>query len=92
MMFEFDDIFYSLQHGPLRDQCNFLKDALHQRSPTMTDIYKKLESEYNEKVKPLEIKMNAGKLVLQYIEEVESLLQFMCACRSGDWEGYISAL
>ena len=25
-------------------------------------------------------------------EEVESLLQFISACRSGDWEGYLAAL
>ena len=30
--------------------------------------------------------------MLQYIEQVDSLLCLIGACRSGDWEGYLAAL
>ena len=29
---------------------------------------------------------------MQYLEQLESLLQLISACRSGDWEGYVAAL
>ena len=33
-----------------------------------------------------------AQFLLQYLEQIESLLQFISACRSGDWEGYLASL
>ena len=54
-----------------------------------------LQSSYTENVKPLEDESNLGELaqfLMKYLEQVESLLQLISACRSGDWEGYLAAL
>ena len=95
LMMRFDDISESLQSGPLRAHCNALKDALHQRSSDMVDKYNTLQSAYREKVEPLEEERGLGELsqfLMQYLEQVESLLQLISACRTGDWEGYLAAL
>ena len=95
LMMKFDDISDSLPPGPLRAQCSALKNALHQRSPAMVGEYNKLQSAYLENVKPLEEEKNLGELaqfLMQYLEQVESLMQLISACRSGDWEGYLAAL
>ena len=44
--------------------------------------------------KPNEIKGTGeqAQLMLQYIEQVDSLLCLIDACRSGEWEGYHAAL
>ena len=81
--------------GPLRAQCNAFKKALHQRSPDMVVVYNNLQSSYATTFKPLEEETDIGELaqfLQQYLEQVDSLLQLISACRSGDWEGYLAAL
>ena len=95
MMMRFDAISAALPPGPLRVQCSALKKALHERSPDMVEIYNNLQSSYSENVKPLEDEKVIGELthfLMQYLEQVESLLHLIGACRSGDWEGYLAAL
>ena len=29
---------------------------------------------------------------MQYLDKLESLVQLISACRSGDWQGYVAAL
>ena len=95
LMCRFDDISHSLQTEPLRAQCCDLKNALHQSSPDIVDMYNNLQSSYAKNVKPLEEGKNIGELAqffMQYLEQVESLLQLISACRLGDWESYLAAL
>ena len=33
-----------------------------------------------------------AQFLTQYLEQVESLLNLISTCRSGDWEGYLAAL
>jgi len=91
----FGAIASSVPAESLRAQCDSLKKALHQRSPNMAEVYNNLKSSYTDTLKPLEEETDIGEFaqfILQYLEQVESLLQFISACRSGDWEGYLAAL
>ena len=96
MMMRYDAIFTSHPPEALRDQCTALRNALHDRSPDMSDIYDDILSMYSGNVKPHE---EAGEdtpelaeFLTQYLEQVESLLCLASACRSRDWEGYLAAL
>ena len=33
-----------------------------------------------------------AKFLIEYLKQVDNLLQLIHACRSGDWEGYLAAL
>ena len=96
MMLRLKDIFSAVSPGPVRVQCTALKTALHQRNPEMVDIFNNVQSWYVGQLKMhIEDKENIGELAqffLQYLQQVESLLQLISACRSGDWEGYLAAL
>ena len=96
LMMRFDQISHSLPSEPLHAKCMALKNALHQRSPDIVDAFNNLESTYKENIKSeLEEVSNLGDLAqffMLYLKQVESLLQFISACRSGDWERYLAAL
>ena len=89
----YDEVY--LGHAePLRSQCEDLKKALHERDPKMIRIFEDIQSYYTEHVQEKE-KQGVGELAQfldQYLEQIDSLLQLISACRQGDWEGYLAAL
>lgn len=96
MMLRFKDNFSVVTPGPVRVQCTALKKALHKRSPEMVEIFNNIQSRYSGNLKLYkEDGEDLGELaqfLLHYLEQVESLLHIISACRSGDWEGYLAAL
>ena len=95
MMMRFDSIFSATQTGPLRVQCAAFKKALHERSPDTVKIYDDIQSKFSENLELHAEGEDIGELAqffIQYLEQVESLLHLISACRSGDWEGYLAAL
>ena len=49
---------------------------------------------YTSQIKPNETEstVEQAQFMLQYIEQVDSILCLIGACCSGDWEGYLAAL
>ena len=95
MMLRFDAILLDLPKGPIRIQCNTLKEQLHERDPEMVETFEEIQSWYSSNVKPLEETEDLGEFaqfLTQYLNQVESLLHLISSCRSGDWEGYLSSL
>ena len=94
MTMRFDAISSELLPESIRTQCISLKKALHERSPDMIRIYENIESWYKDSVKPCEEEVTGefAQFLTKYLEQVDSLLQLVCACRSGHWEGYLGAL
>ena len=95
MMMRFDAICSILPPGPLHAQCTAFKKSLHERSPDMVEMYEDIQSWYAGNIKPHEEAGDIGELdkfLTQYLEQVESLLDLISACRSADWEGYLAAL
>lgn len=92
---KFDAIYSELPLGPLQTQCLSFKKSLHERSPEMVEIFESIQSWYAGNIKPGEDRKEHGKLalfLLQYLEQVESILHLIGACCSADWEGYVAAL
>ena len=61
----------------------------------MVEIFESIQSWYAGNIKPEEDRKEHGELalfLLQHLEQVESLLHLIYACRSSDWEGYLAAL
>ena len=95
MMMRFDAIQAKLPPGPLQTQCNALRTALHKRSEEIGAIFDEVQTSYTETIKPLENEDHPGELaqfLVNYLEQVESLLQLISACRAGNWEQYLAAL
>jgi hypothetical protein len=95
MMMRFDTIFSAHLPENLCVQCGAFKKALHQCSPEMIEIYDNIQSWYSANIKPHEDKednRDFAQFLMQYLEQVDSLLHIINACRSGDWEGYFAAL
>lgn len=93
MMLKFDAISSSLPPGPLHASCAALRESLHARRPDMVEIFDGIQSKYSEVITT--DGEDAGDLALfltRYIEQVDSLLHLVTACRSGNWEGYLAAL
>ena len=60
----------------------------------MTKLFEDIQSLHSEVCTKYEVE-DSGELVqflIQYLEQVESLLSLIGACRSSDWEGYLAAL
>ena len=94
MVMKFEAMLADLPLGPVRLQCQQLKEALHKRDPGMTDMYENLEAFYAVHIHEKENE-GAGELASffnQYLEQVEALLQIIAACRQGDWLAYLAAL
>ena len=95
LMLRFDAIFSNLSEDPICMQCIDLKDKLHERQPKVVEIFGEIQAWYTENVKPLEDKQDIGEFaefLLKYLEQVESILNFISSRRTGDWEGYMSSL
>ena len=72
-----------------------LKDKLHGRQSEIVDIFVEIQAWYTEHVQPLEDKQDIGefaKCLLNYLEQVESFLNFISSCQTGNSEGYRSSL
>ena len=78
----------------IQTQCESLRRTLHKRSTDTNVIFENIHSWYTTKIKPNEIESSGEQTqsMLQYIEQVDSLLSLIDACCSGDWEGYLAAL
>ena len=95
VMLRFDAIFSNLSEDPICMQCIDLKDKLHERQPEVVEIFGEIQAWYTENVKPLEDKQDIGEFaefLLKYLEQVESILNFISSCRTDNWEGYLSSL
>ena len=72
-----------------------LKDKLHERQPEIVDIFVEIQAWYTENVQPLKDKQDIGefaKCLLNYLEQVESFLNLISSCQTGNSEGYLSSL
>ena len=80
MMMSFDNILVALTHGHLRVQCSTLKKARHEPSPNM-ELYNDIESCYLINIKPHEGDDigEPAQFIMQYIEQVETLLLIISA-------------
>ena len=78
-----------------RAQCAAFRAALHDCSPEMVNIYDDIQFWCSEKIKPPEREQQGlqdlAKFLIEYLTQVDNLLQLTHACRSGDWEGYLAA-
>ena len=95
MLLQFDAILSTIPKGPVRIQCIALKDKLHERNPETVETFEEIQSWYAANIKPLEDDKGIGEFaqfLSQYLGQVESLLQLISCCHSGDWEGYLSSL
>ena len=98
LMMRFDHLFTTLPANEdiPRVQCASFREALHERSPEMVSIYDDIHSWYSEKIKPQEREdqglKDLSRFMIEYLKQVDNLLELIHACRSGDWEGYLAAL
>lgn len=98
LMMRFDHLLTALEANENipRAQCKTFREALHERSPEMVNIYDDIQSWYSEKIKPAEREEQGledlAKFLIEYLKQVDNLLQLIYACRSEDWEGYLVAL
>ena len=97
LMMRFDHLFTALaaNENIPRAQCAAFREALHERNPEMVNIYGDIHSWYSEKIKPQELDEkkleDLAKFLIEYLKQVDNLLQLVHACRSGDWGGYLAA-
>ena len=78
----------------VQTECEYLRRTLHERSSDANGISENIQSWYTTPTKPNETESTReqAQLMLQYIEQVDSLLCLIGACRSGDVDGYLAAL
>lgn len=79
----------------LERQSATLQKVLHDRDPSMVEAYDGLRSLYLEEVKPKERREEEGELaqfLTCYLVQVESVLNIINACRSGDWLAYLDSV
>ena len=97
-MMRFDHLFTGLaaNENIPRAQCAAFREALHDRSPEMVNIYDDIQFWYSEKIKPQEREQQGlqdlAKFLIEYLKQVDNLLPLIHACRSRDAEGYLAAL
>jgi len=97
-MTRFDHLFTTLAANVdiPRAQCMAFREAVHERSPEMVNIYDDIQSWYSEKIKPQEREKQGledlARFLIEYLKKVDNLLQLIHAYRAGDWEGYLAAL
>ena len=90
MMMRFDVISANMPPPPcgsLRAECIALRTALHERSKDMAAVFDEVQSTYTVMIKPLEEtdhKEELARFLVNYLEQVESLLDLICACRSSE--------
>ena len=75
-------------------QCESLRKTLHERNPDMNIIFENIQSWYSTKIQAHEEESTGehAQFLLQYLEQMDSLLCLIGACGSEDWEGYLAAL
>ena len=77
----------------IRTQIGSLRRTLHERSPDTNVIFENIQSWYTTQIQPNETKSTREQapFMLQYIEQVISILCGIAACGSGYWECYLAA-
>ena len=74
-------------------KCSSLREALHHRSPNVMEIYEEISTWQSQHLLPSDPHSSEmAKFLDQYMEQVNSLLNLIRACRSADWEGFLAAL
>lgn len=77
-------------------RCTAFWQAFHECSSEMVNIYDNIQSWYSEKIKPQECEEQGledlAKFLMEYLKQLDNLLQLIHACCSGDWEGYLALL
>ena len=95
LMMTFDHFLLANEDIPRAQSASF-REALHERSPEVVDIYDNIQSWYSEKIKAQEREEQGleelARFMIEYLKQVDNLLQLIHACRSGEWEGYLAAL
>ena len=74
-------------------KCSALREALHDRSPNVMEIYEEVSTWHSQHLlssDPHSSEM--AKFLDQYLEQINSLLHLIHACRSADWEAFLAAL
>ena len=93
MMLKFDAMFSLISAGPLPPQCSDLNTALHERNPEMNDLASNIQLLHSEACRKYEESLGEtgemAQFLNKYLLQVESLLNLISACRSGNWEGYL---
>ena len=92
MLFDFTS--HTSELEDVKRNCSALLDALHSRDPGMVGMFETVQNFYIINIKPREAQI-AGELtkfLFAYVDQVENLLQFVSACRAGNWEEYLAAL
>ena len=77
-----------------QELCTAFIDSLQKRSPDMNTKYSDIESFYVNNVKHLESE-NDGEMAMflkEILRQIDCLLNFVSACRSGEWIEYLTAL
>lgn len=68
--------------GPLAEQCQQLREGLHNRERGYVDVFDDICQPYSESSDGNEV----GTFLAKYTEQVKCRLNIIRACRQGDWE------
>ena len=77
--------------GPLTEQCQQLREGLHNRDRRSVDVFDDICEQYSERIEPAMTCSDGsevGTFFVTYTQQVECLLNIIRACRQGDWEEY----
>ena len=94
-MLQYDDLLADHDTKQVLRQSQNLRDALHDREPGAEDIFQDLEAWYNCHIKPLQKSEGYGEsaqFLIEYMKQVDTLLNFITACRSRDFESFLGSL
>ena len=81
--------------GPLTEQCQQLREGLHNRARISVDVFDDICEHYSERIEPAMTCSDGSEVdtfFVTYTQHVECLLNIIRACRQGDWEEYLAAL
>ena len=74
-------------------KCSSLRDALHDRSPNVMELYEEISTWQAQHIRSSDAHSSQmAKFLDQYLEQINSLLHLIHACRSAAWEGFLVAL
>ena len=81
--------------GPFTEQCQQLRECLHNRDRRSVDVFDDICEQYSERIEPAMTCSDGsevGTFFVMYTQQVECLLNIIRECRQGDWEEYLAAL
>ena len=93
--FRFEQLSSANPIGPLTEQCQQLREGLHNRDRACVDVFNDICGHYSESIEHVltcSDGSEVGMFLVTYTQQVECLLNIIRACRQGDWEEYLAAL